>query len=326
MINGLPGSMATKVHEHVLANPQFFAIPYSLTGPEISKEGLYYELLKPWNREGMMNVLKKEHESVVAVDYTLPDAVEDNVDLYSRYRIPFVMGTTGGNRDALEARVQRSVIPAVIAPNMAMPIVALQKFIEDFAAENPGGLEGCTLKIVESHQASKKDTSGTAKAMIKYFKQLGIPYNIEQLHKNKIRGREDSLNFGVPEEHLSGHGYHTYALRGDSGHPGIVLLGQLYHDFLMNNAVFEGYDFGDDDDSETLKFYRTSPDATVFFSIESSGDGQVLNLTHNVDGRDVYALDTLEAVKFLQEQIDAGVKGKAFSMIDVLNWAADKQE
>jgi 4-hydroxy-tetrahydrodipicolinate reductase len=40
--------------------------------------------------------------------------------------------------------------------------------------------------------------------------------------------------------------------------------------------------------------------------------------THNVNGRDIYAKGTLDAIMFLDGRIKEGAKGKVFSMIDVL--------
>ncbi|MFC1828520.1 dihydrodipicolinate reductase [Thermodesulfobacteriota bacterium] len=51
----------------------------------------------------------------------------------------------------------------------------------------------------------------------------------------------------------------------------------------------------------------TSKDKTVRFEF-----------THNVNGRDVYAQGTLDALLFLNERVKEGLKGRVFSMIDVL--------
>jgi 4-hydroxy-tetrahydrodipicolinate reductase len=51
----------------------------------------------------------------------------------------------------------------------------------------------------------------------------------------------------------------------------------------------------------------TSDDKTVRFEF-----------THNVNGRDVYAQGTLDAVLYLDKKIEAGIQGRIFSMIDVL--------
>lgn len=50
-----------------------------------------------------------------------------------------------------------------------------------------------------------------------------------------------------------------------------------------------------------------------------SGDKTVrFEFTHNVNGRDVYALGTLDALIFLAKKVEDGARGKSFSMIDVL--------
>jgi 4-hydroxy-tetrahydrodipicolinate reductase len=51
----------------------------------------------------------------------------------------------------------------------------------------------------------------------------------------------------------------------------------------------------------------TSEDDTVFFEF-----------THNVNGRDIYAKGTVDAIYYLAMKIDQGVTGRAFTMIDVL--------
>jgi 4-hydroxy-tetrahydrodipicolinate reductase len=44
-------------------------------------------------------------------------------------------------------------------------------------------------------------------------------------------------------------------------------------------------------------------------------------ITHNVNGRSVYAQGTLDAVRFLDKKILSGEKGKVYSMMDVLKEA-----
>jgi len=58
-----------------------------------------------------------------------------------------------------------------------------------FAAKTlPDLFKGYSLKLVESHQDRKIDTSGTAKAMVEQpdgspgiFNQLGVPFKKEQI-------------------------------------------------------------------------------------------------------------------------------------------------
>lgn len=104
--------------------------------------------------------------NVVCIDYTHPSAVNSNGEWYASHGFSFVMGTTGGDREALEARTRDAGVFAVIAPNMAKQIVALQATLEGMAAKFPGAFEGYTLTVQESHQATKADTSGTAKVRV----------------------------------------------------------------------------------------------------------------------------------------------------------------
>ncbi|KAG8483751.1 hypothetical protein CXB51_023462 [Gossypium anomalum] len=85
----------------------------------------------------------------------------DNVELYGKVGVLFVMGTTAGDRDRLYKTVEESKVVAFLA---AMEIMA-----EQF----PGAFSGYNLQVMESHQAGKLDTSGTAKAIISCFQKLG---------------------------------------------------------------------------------------------------------------------------------------------------------
>jgi 4-hydroxy-tetrahydrodipicolinate reductase len=216
MVNGLPGNMATKAAEHVLEDPAMMLIPYALTGPEITASVAQVgsetiALIVPEKREEMIGDIKSQGGALVCVDYTHPSAVNDNASFYCKNGLPFVMGTTGGNREALLDTIKGSAIAAVVAPNMAKQIVAFQAMMQYAAETYPGVFEGYNLEIKESHQKGKADTSGTAKAMVNYFNALGIPFNKDQiLMERDPQVQRDA--WGVPEAYLSGHGWHTYIL------------------------------------------------------------------------------------------------------------------
>ena len=61
---------------------------------------------------------------------------------------------------------------AVIAPNMCKQIVAFQATMQHMADNFPGAFEGYSMEIKESHQSTKADTSGTAKAMVGHFTKV----------------------------------------------------------------------------------------------------------------------------------------------------------
>lgn len=214
MVAGLPGNMATLVAQAVKK-----AKDMELLGFALAEE-------KGESRIGDMTVYHvplaaheaniKEASPDVIADFTTAVAVNRNAELYCLCEIPFVMGTTGGDRDKLLKTVEDSGISAVIAPNMLKEIVILQDMFEYAAEKYPGSFKGISLKVVESHQQKKVDTSGTAKAMVKSFNRMGIPFKEEEI----IRIRDPQVQeavLGIPTQYLSGHGWHTYTLQNKDG-------------------------------------------------------------------------------------------------------------
>jgi 4-hydroxy-tetrahydrodipicolinate reductase len=270
MVNGLPGNMAGIFAGHVVNDSRFELIPFSLTGADIpfseyQLENRQIRLIHPDSRDTAIGDILKKYPSVISVDYTHPSAINTNAVFYARHHLPFVMGTTGGDRKALVKTVTDSKIAAVIAPNMAKQIVGLQAMLEYGAANFPDLYKGYSLSVRESHQNGKADTSGTAKAIIGYFNRMGIPFTEKDIQMERSPDVQRKA-WGIPEAYVGGHGWHTYTL--------------------------------------------TSEDQTVTFEF-----------THNVNGREVYALGTLDAVVYLHGKISQGIQGRVFSMIDVLQGA-----
>ena len=267
MVNGLPGSMASNVVRHALKDDRFEVLPYSLTGPEITATRCdiahqAITLIHPDKRSETIAEIKNDPTPFVSIDYTHPSAVNQNAEFYCNTGLAFVMGTTGGDRPLLEETVRASDISAVIAPTMAKQIVGFQAMMAYASEVFPNLFEGYTLEIKESHQKGKADTSGTAKAMVNYFNALGMSFSKQDIIKERDPEIQQKV-WGIPQEFLTGHGYHTYTL--------------------------------------------VSPDQTV-----------TLQFSHNVNGRDVYAQGTLDAVLYLNKKIAQDVRGTVFSMIDVL--------
>ncbi len=146
-------------------------------------------------REALAEQLKQRYgRRLVVVDYTVPDVIHQMADYYVRHQLPFVMGTTGGDRAKLAAQVREARLHAVIAPNMGKQIVAFQAMFEHAAATFPGAFSGYRLRVVESHQSSKKDTSGTAKAVVASLNGLGLGFDVSQIElvrdpKEQVRCR-----------------------------------------------------------------------------------------------------------------------------------------
>ncbi len=220
MVNGIPGNMGRIVAETCVARG-LELVPFSLTGEQIVENesevaGKKVRLLKPSNREAEIEKVLEAYPGLIAVDFTHPTAVNENAEFYVAHKIPFVMGTTGGDREALKKLVREANHPSVIAPNMAKQIVAFQAMIEWLSETFPTAFDGYRLSIVESHQKTKADTSGTAKAVAKSFEKMGLAFDESQIVK--VRNDKDSMEkMHVPEEYLSGHAFHTYSLDSADG-------------------------------------------------------------------------------------------------------------
>ncbi len=267
MLNGLPGNVATTIAKHAISDERIELLACSLTGPEIDTSVCQIgehtiELIHPEQRNEAIIRLKEQVGAFIAVDYTHPSAVNANASFYCQNSLPFVMGTTGGDRQLLQKTVENSQISAVVAPNMAKQIVGFQAIMAYAADTFPDLFKGYHLSIRESHQQGKLDTSGTAKAMVDYFNQMGVSFTVEQIEKERDPEIQQG-QWNIPKAHLNGHAWHTYGL--------------------------------------------VSPDGTVSFQFK-----------HNVNGREIYAEGTLDAVIFLARKLTTGSVGRFFSMIDVL--------
>ena len=196
MVNGIPGNMGRIVAETCVARG-LELVPYSLTGEIIVENesevaGKTIQLLKPSNREERIGEVLAKYPNVICIDYTHPSAVNDNAAFYVKHKIPFVMGTTGGDREALAKLVADANHPSVIAPNMAKQIVAFQMMIEFLAKEFPTAFSGYKLSVVESHQKTKADTSGTAKAVVGDFQKMGFDFSVDDIEK--VRKKKNRWN------------------------------------------------------------------------------------------------------------------------------------
>ncbi|GBF92169.1 4-hydroxy-tetrahydrodipicolinate reductase chloroplastic-like, partial [Raphidocelis subcapitata] len=224
MINSCTGKMGRAVAE-AATRAGLRVLPYTLCGAgeaaraaggRIEVAGQELELVEPSRRDAVIEGLKQQHPDLVMVDYTVPDAIMEMAALYQKHKTPFVMGTTGGDRGKLLKDTEAAGVYAVIAPQMGKQVVAFQAVMEMMGQTFPGAFSGYGLRVVESHQSTKKDTSGTAKAIVSSFNALGVDYDPSSIEM--VREREAQLrDMRVPEGALAGHAFHTYRLTSPDG-------------------------------------------------------------------------------------------------------------
>ncbi|QDV72826.1 dihydrodipicolinate reductase C-terminal domain-containing protein [Botrimarina mediterranea] len=232
---GLPGKMAAETAALVAASDDFELFDIGLSSPVHEGKTIAIGDRKIGLVASDSLAAVALPADTLAVDYTTPDAALDNVRWYVENDVPFVMGTTSFDLDEAKRLVAASGVSAVIAPNMAVPIVLMQAAARWLAAEFPGALAGAELKVVESHQANKRDTSGTAKALVASANGLGVPFPVDDIEKVRDPARQQS-EVGVPAEHLAGHAFHRYELSAAAGTVQLV----LEHNVLGRRVYAEG--------------------------------------------------------------------------------------
>lgn len=274
MVNGMPGPMATAAAEACLRKGLSLS-PVAMTGPDVepmtitvvdqvTEKKANVRLIPSSKMEEIEASLEglqtaAGENNIMAIDYTHPSAVNSNAKFYAANSIPFVMGTTGGDREQLMQDMEESKASAVIAPNMGKQIVALQAGLEELAEKFPSAFEGYTLNVRESHQKTKADTSGTAKAVVDSLKVLASDPDYTYDDIEQIRDDQESIDFGVGENALTGHAFHTYTFTSPDG----SVEFQLKHNVSGRTVYAEGT-------ADAIKFLSKK--------ISSGGAGKVYNM------------------------------------------------
>jgi 4-hydroxy-tetrahydrodipicolinate reductase len=129
-----------------------------------------------------------------AVDFTRPDAVAGNVARCLTARVPAVIGTTGFDTEAVDARARDAGIPCFHAPNFSQGAVLMMRFAEAAARAFP------RAEIVELHDEGKRDApSGTAKATAA---RMGTDPAIHSVRLPGLVAHQEVI-FGGPGETLT---------------------------------------------------------------------------------------------------------------------------
>ncbi|RWW66020.1 hypothetical protein BHE74_00026635 [Ensete ventricosum] len=149
LVNGCTGKMGIAVAEAALsAGLQLVPVSFSSLekpGRTLKVGNTEIQIHGPSERENVLSSVSHEFPNVVVVDYTVPDAVNANAELYCKLGLPFVMGTTGGDRHMLYKTVQDANVYAVVAFIAAMEIMADQF---------PGAFSGYKLEVYENCHTS----------------------------------------------------------------------------------------------------------------------------------------------------------------------------
>ncbi len=120
-------------------------------------------------------------EADVAVEFSVPEAVADNLPKLAARKMNVVIGTTGWNQDEekLKKIAADASIGVVAAANFSVGVALFQGLAEQ-AAKMFAPYPEYGAWIHEIHHSTKKDApSGTAITMRKGMQQAGYPHNID---------------------------------------------------------------------------------------------------------------------------------------------------
>jgi 4-hydroxy-tetrahydrodipicolinate reductase len=130
----------------------------------------------------------------VVVDFTRPDAVAANVERCVAAGVPVVIGTTGFDSDAVDARAREAGVPCFHAPNFSRGAMLMMRFAEEAARAFT------SAEIVELHHETKRDApSGTARTTAA---RMGTEPPIHSIRLPGLVAHQEVI-FGGPGETLT---------------------------------------------------------------------------------------------------------------------------
>jgi 4-hydroxy-tetrahydrodipicolinate reductase len=117
----------------------------------------------------------------VAIDFTVPEAVQQNVEAIASFGVNLVIGTTGWleHIDALKSAVERQGTGLVWSPNFSIGVNAFFRLVAE-AARLLAAQPEYGAWAWEIHHATKKDApSGTLLKLVEEMKKAGYPRAID---------------------------------------------------------------------------------------------------------------------------------------------------
>ncbi|HVN07165.1 MAG TPA: dihydrodipicolinate reductase C-terminal domain-containing protein [Bryobacteraceae bacterium] len=138
--------------------------------------------LDEFNNAAFQGVTHANFQGIdVAVDFSIPHAVVENVERIAALGVNIVLGTTGwlSEQDRVEAAVARHNIGLVWSPNYSIGVNAFFRLVRE-AARLLASEPSYGAWAWEIHHATKKDApSGTLLKLVEEMKAAGYPRPID---------------------------------------------------------------------------------------------------------------------------------------------------
>lgn len=178
----------------------------------------------------------REHSPAVAVEFTHPSCVFQNVKTLLENGVRPVVGTTGlsdAQLKEIDALARSKKLGVLVVPNFAIGAVLMMKFAVEAAKYMP------RVEIMEFHHDQKADApSGTAIKTVDLIHESGVSVNQVTLdEKELVEGSRGGSYRGVP--------IHSIRLPGFVASQEVVLggLGQtlkIRHDSIARDSFMPG--------------------------------------------------------------------------------------
>ncbi|HEY7794193.1 MAG TPA: dihydrodipicolinate reductase C-terminal domain-containing protein [Gaiellaceae bacterium] len=160
----------------------------------LGRRGKVGSVLGPALEAAGHDLVESTTDAEAAVDFTRPEAVEENVRVCLEAGVPVVVGTTGFDQERVAALARVHELPVFHAPNFALGAVLMLRFAAEAGKHMPHA------EILELHHETKLDApSGTAKATAALLP--GDP----PIHSVRLPGlvAHQAVIFGGPGETLT---------------------------------------------------------------------------------------------------------------------------
>lgn len=209
-ISGASGRMGQRLVRLVRENPDF-ELTGALESPDSPNLGKDAGLVAGVGDIGV--AVTSDFAAATAgaeafLDFSTPDAVDENIVLAAEKKIPAIIGVTGLGEDTLGKLLAASQkIPILHAPNMSFGINLLYRTVEEIAGRLGREYD---IEIIEAHHNKKKDApSGTALAI---FEKLRAARNYPE--DSAKPGRVGAVG-PRPQKEIGIHAVRAGAIVGD---------------------------------------------------------------------------------------------------------------
>ena len=307
-------AVAFAINPFYVAGQKFFTIP-------------------SWEYSQFLCMLMMHKETALIIDAVPGTNSQGNLKLYSQYpKVPKIIMSSG-------IKDKTIVKNTLFLENACLEILAFELFLKMTEIDLSG--DNYFLAIIESHQASKVDASGTAKKFIPHFNKWGL--NFEAADMVSVRDPEQQLfHMGIPEAFLGAHAYHGYSIFSkDQNDTKLKSLFDLAKSYFTNNQLFVALDCSDvpdmleEADEKSIHSILWSNDlvdeiySSLMFTlsfIEYKDGRKEIRFEHLILGRQPYVDGVIKhAIPFMKERIVTGLNGENFSTSDLYNWVLSKK-